>query len=245
VITERRTHLPDILDRLPICIIVTNTETGLVHWANTRILRLTGATRPQQVVGHSLLEFIEPAQHGSALQDLEAVARGDSPPPIVYKLRRVDGGSADIQVSSVPVLFQGQPAMLSLCTDVTEGQRMLRALAESEERYRGLAENSPDGVVVVLADGVVAYVNPALARAIGLPDTDAMLHRSFYEFVVADDRKRVRAALKRMIETCEPHPASDIALLRTDGTTVHASARTTCVPWEGDTATQTIIHGLD
>jgi signal transduction histidine kinase len=44
-----------------------------------------------------------------------------------------------------------------------------RALAASEARFRNLIEKTADGVVVVSADGVIRYVNPAAEALLGRP----------------------------------------------------------------------------
>lgn len=239
---ERSVILQDILEHLPIAIVVADMNTGAILWANTRAMRLAGATRAQQIVAHNLLEYMDPAQHGIALRDLEAVARGESPEPVIYRLKRLSGGQADVQISSVPVRFRGERAMLSVVADVTETQRAVRALSESEERYRELVEMAPSGVVVVRANGDIVYANPALAGLLGVDEPAQLLDRSFYSFVDPGHRKEVRAARKLVLSTCEAHPAAPITLLRHDGSTLEATAQTACVRWEGDLATQTLIR---
>lgn len=44
-----------------------------------------------------------------------------------------------------------------------------RALAASEARFRNLIEKTTDGVVVISADGVIRYVNPAAEALLGRP----------------------------------------------------------------------------
>jgi signal transduction histidine kinase len=44
-----------------------------------------------------------------------------------------------------------------------------RALAASEARFRNLIEKAADGVIVVSADGVIRYVNPAAETLLGRP----------------------------------------------------------------------------
>lgn len=242
---QRSATLQKILESLPISVVVSSFTDGAILWVNARDLELAGATRPQQIVGHNLLEFIEPSQHAVALRDVEAVARGESPPPVIYKLRRLDGGSADVQIASIPVLYQGEQAMLSLCADVTDSQRASRALAESEERYRGLVEHSPDGVVVVAEGGELDYVNPTVVRALCAPDADALLGRSFYDFVVPEHRKPVRDARRRVLSSGDAHPAAPVTLLGIDGRRVETTARTSVIRWQGEIATQTVLRDLE
>jgi len=54
-----------------------------------------------------------------------------------------DGQRIIVDVNSKIITYQGEPAILAVCRDITEQQRMEAALLESEIRYRGLFEHAP------------------------------------------------------------------------------------------------------
>lgn len=232
-----------VLERLPLSAVISNAETGLILWVNAWNIQLAGATQQRQIIGHNLLEFLEPAQHGVALEAFEVASRGESPPPRVYKLRRLDGGSADVQISSVPLRWEGQPAVLSMGTDVTERERALRALADSEQRYRRLVEDSIDGIAVVAGDRLV-FVNRALLSALGAEKPEMLLDRAIYDFIDPPDRKGVRASRKRLLLTGDPIARYAVTLVRLDGTQLQTIIQASVVSWEGETAIQIVMHAI-
>ena len=56
--------------------------------------------------------------------------------------------------------------VLGVGRDITERERIKRALAESEHEFRSLAENLPDNIIRYARDCRVTYMNPSMARTI-------------------------------------------------------------------------------
>ena len=140
------------------------------------------------------------------------------------------------------------------CTwrDGRERYEAVRRLAESEERYRLLAENSSDVVMQLANDGIVRWVSPSLtamlgwhpAEWIGRPGTEFLEHRGDTETylanmealkagrsVVARDRVRDRSGTWHWVEThaCSFRTASGaidglMAFFRTIDAEVEAEA---------------------
>ena len=140
------------------------------------------------------------------------------------------------------------------CTwrDGRERFEAVRRLAESEERYRLLAENSSDVVMQLANDGIVRWVSPSLTAMlgwhptewIGRPGTEFLEHRGDTETylanmealkagrsVVARDRVRDRSGTWHWVEThaCSFRNASGaidglVAFFRTIDAEVEAEA---------------------
>jgi PAS domain S-box-containing protein len=240
---DREKPLLRILQRVPTPVVIANPVTGRVLWVNQRLAEMYGVSDPHQLIGKSLFDFIEAPQLSGALADLARVVAGKSPPPVTYQLKRASGEYAAGQVSSVPMAFQGQPAMLSFVTDVTERERMVRELTESEERYRALLETLPSGLVVVVDDSIV-YANSALATALGYDDATSLVGQPMYAFVHEDFREPVREARRKMMQRSESYPASAVVLLRKDGSELATTAASAVIRWDGQLASQTLMYDV-
>ena len=84
--------------------------------------------------------------------------------------RRKDGTIYDAEVTAYGAKFGDESMVLTITRDITERKQSEEALRESEERYRRLAENSPDMIYQMsLPDGKYEYVSPAAARIFGYP----------------------------------------------------------------------------
>lgn len=243
MVPDRMAGVLKMLERIPAPVVIASPVTAKILWVNPRLAKMARAGHPDQVVGMSLFDFVDPAQQGVALADLAKVALGQSPPPVIYYLKRLDGETAAVHVASVPIMFGTQPAMLSLVTDVSERERLMREIAESEERWRLLLASTPSGILVVVED-VIAYANDALAQALGLGSADRLVGTSMYDFIALEQRGAVREARRKVLLSGEPAGPLPVTLVRADGSLLETTAATTRVRWDGEVATQTLMHCL-
>jgi two-component system cell cycle sensor histidine kinase/response regulator CckA len=128
---------------------------GRIVYANMALVSALGFDRPEQLVGRSLSHFIE--------DDVEAVP-GPPPDPSGIKgmvtgerrLVRRDGKTRVAELVSLPLLFDGAPAVVSIARDVTE-QRQFQARLTLADRLASVG---------TLAAGIAHEINNPLAFVI-------------------------------------------------------------------------------
>jgi len=104
---------------------------------------------------------------------------------------RKDGSPFHVEVRGTTVPFQGRPHLLAVIRDISEQKRAQRALRESEERFRTLAEFAPDCVFWRAADGRVVHVTPACEQVTGYTARDlAASPTSLDDLIHAEDRQQ-------------------------------------------------------
>ncbi len=81
-----------------------------------------------------------------------------------------------------------------LFTSALRRKRSETALAESEARFRALAENSQDSICELSANGHVLYASPAYATLMGSARDD-LEGSNFFELADATDRQRLRGGV--------------------------------------------------
>jgi PAS domain S-box-containing protein len=115
------------------------------------------------------------------------------------KSLRKDGSVCymDLHELKVP-LPNGTEGILCIAVDITELERVEKALRESEEKHRAIFENAND-MIVIAQEGKIAFANHALEKILGY-SLDELVSKPFTEFIHPDDREMVfKRYRKRMV----------------------------------------------
>ena len=91
--------------------------------------------------------------------------------------------------------------------DITDDENARMQIADSEARYRLLAENARDIVVRAGPQGIISYVSPS-SRLLGF-EPEQVIGRSTLDFVASEDRERGLTALQQLFSGDEPNPMLD------------------------------------
>jgi PAS domain S-box-containing protein len=105
--------------------------------------------------------------------------------------RRRDGSQYDAEVSASGALIDGRPVVITVTRDISEHKRAREALAASEERYRILADYSPDWQYWIGPDGRFVYVSPSSLQICGHAPAAFLADASLMEAIVHPDDRRL------------------------------------------------------
>ena len=152
-------------------------ETGRIRYGSPATTRILGYEE-SELVGREGVELVHADDAGSFRRDLEAVSRqpGDSLHAHA-RIRHKDGSYRLLEGTWTNLLGEpGVSALVANFRDVTERERSLQALAETEERFRSLTELSADWYweqdsefrfTVVAGPGAIAMTNGSTAEYLG------------------------------------------------------------------------------
>ena len=122
----------------------------------------------EQVVGSRVYDYLQPEHCDQARQCIEHVFQtGES----VVNESRATGPHGTVswyETRLGPVKVDGQVIAVTLISsDITERKQAETALRESEERFRGVFEEGPLGVVLASLDGRIQRVNRRFCDLLG------------------------------------------------------------------------------
>lgn len=154
----------------------------------------------EEIIGRRLGEIMMPDRAGESPDIVERVIESGEP-AIEERSIMVGERKALLSTTLTPIKSDDGSVdfVLGIARDVFEERRRERALRESEEKYRALAESAPDFIFVHDRSLTITYVNEAGARMIGasperlvgkrvenlFPESTAKLFRANLEKVFA------------------------------------------------------------
>jgi PAS domain S-box-containing protein len=128
-LAQSEARFRSLLDRLPDGVVVH--RDGIIGYANPEMVRMTGHERAEDLVGRSLLDFLHPDERDSVRERLRDAGRTGAR----SRERRIvtpDGVERTLEVTALPVIFEGDVTFLAICHDVTDRKRMEERLALAE-----------------------------------------------------------------------------------------------------------------
>ena len=115
-------------------------------------------------------------------------------------------------------------------------------LVESEERYRLLAELSPEAIIVQSDDKIV-YANPAAANLFGASTVATLLGRSVADFIHVDHRQNFSARARHLRESQQSDLKAE-KFVTLDGQIRDVEVVMAAVTYDGKPATQILTRDI-
>jgi PAS domain S-box-containing protein len=158
-------------------------RTGMIEFASPSVRRW--GYEPDAVVGQSLFEFLHPDERAETQAWFADLVAGKISAPDQQLEVQVRAGNGDwiwLQSNPAPIKDDagGVIGMVAMLRDITEAREARERLAESEARYRLLADSVHDLIVRYDRQGVIEYISPSV-RQFGYEPAD-LIGRNAAEF---------------------------------------------------------------
>jgi len=165
-----------------------------VMFVSPEVLRMFRIESPDEIIGTSLLDWIEPECHAIAQDSLVQVLDGKIRHEITYRVRRKDGSSfwAETSQGILPDADGNADGIIVIIRDITDRQIAESVLRESEEKFRALVEYSLDGILILDPVGIMLFANQATEKLVETENIAGMFGKvNVMEFIAPESQADV------------------------------------------------------
>ena len=228
--------------QFPVGVFWTNTE-GECIGVNARWCELSGLTE-EQSLGLGWTEAVHPEDRSRVAEEQAAhLARGEN---MAIEFRLCQPGGRTIWVLSHSVGSFDESGrvngFMGTVTDITERVTTEYALRESEERFRGLVELSPD-LVAIHRNGNMLYVNASGLAMMRASEPADLVGHHILEFVLPEHQAIATARMGQLREGIAL-PLAEMEIRRCDGEIIWIETVASLTRWQGDSVVQLVARDV-
>jgi PAS domain S-box-containing protein len=151
------------------------------------------------LLGQPIMDFVHPDSKGFVVERLRRLAQtGTAGPAMDVRFVSRSGVVIPSEIVSVPMTFDGQPAILGLIRDISKRVDAEQALRESKELFASAFQNSPLGMAFVSLDGRWLRTNKSLCELVGYTEEE-LLKSDFQSVTHPEDLAEDKLLLARLI----------------------------------------------
>ena len=205
-------------------IMVLDNESRIID-VNDNFLTLLKLTR-QNTLGKNI-EFLSPPDV-DVHELLEALATGSGEKEDTVTFQVKDQGERIFKQKSVPTVFEdGRKGFTIILEDITAHILAERKIRESEQRFRMMAENIHDGLIIIENNKVV-FVNRRIAEITGY-SFEELWEMEPLSIIAPEDKDEVTSQIRKIDKTDQGLTELRMWIQRKDGQRRFTSARISAV----------------
>jgi PAS domain S-box-containing protein len=155
--------------------------------------KLTGYKR-EELIGKSFLKLklLSLNDIPRAAKMLANSLRGLPIGPDEFVLNRKDNSKIIVEISTYPVKIKGKTLVLGIARDITKRKKAEIALAESEEKYRTVFENTGTAMIIIEEDMTISVANRQVEQLSGYSKEEIENKIKWMELVIPEDLERIK-----------------------------------------------------
>jgi len=239
LIEESEQRFKQILSLTYDGIIFYEKNTGEIIEANLRLIHKL-KYRQDNVIGKSVYQFVVPDQQDIIKERLTEDL------PNVYEtiVLDKDGQPYEFEICSRSCKYHGRKIKIAAICDISYRKQYEKTLKESEEKFRSLAENSNDSIILADKKEII-YVNPPTAYIFGFAGKPIVDLSQILDYVHPGDRGMAESLIHSVAIGQQQTKYCQFRMLAKDGKERWIWSRVFPVAPENPDATKLVIFSSD
>lgn len=133
--------------------------------------------------------------------------------------------------------------LIGTIQDVTDQKNAEGKLRESEEKYRGLVEGSPDGIVLYSDDKIV-FINDEGLRIMGAKNRSELIGKPILQYVHPESKNSIIQRMKEVISNELASASVEEKFVDIEGNPIDVEIKAIPTIYEHKVAVQVIVHDI-
>ncbi|MCE5250906.1 PAS domain S-box protein [bacterium] len=190
LLRESEKRYRELVELLPETVWETDMD-GNLTFVSLKGFTLFGYTREDFYKGLNIYDLIHPDDRIKAHRNVRKVLEGKDIGLQEYSMLKKDGSSFPVMIHASEIIRDGKPdGLRGITLDVTEQVQAIRALRESEERFRYMTELSPFPVSIIDSTGRYIYMNKKFSEVFGYTPEDIPSGKAWFMKAFPDPEYR-------------------------------------------------------
>jgi len=209
---------------------------GNIVFANKEAYKIFGYSQEEFNKGLTAFQMIASQNSDKVKENFARVMRGENIGIQEYTAIRKDGSTFPMLLHSTPIRHEEKiVGIRGIMVDITDRKKKEEELRESEEKFRNLADQSPN-MIFINQQGKIVYVNKKCKEIMGYtepefysPDFD------FLTLIATEDRKLIKSSFLKHLKG-DDVPPYEYSILTKEGQRIDAILTTKLISFKGKSA---------
>ena len=168
---------------------------GYIEIPNPQCTKLLGYSE-EEVIEKQFFNFIHPDDIPATLREVEKLKSGEASINFVNRYRKKNGDYLWFDWNTTVDTSTGK--LYAIARDITERKKTEEILRESEKKYRGIFENSPDIILIINRSYKIKSINRSVPGGIPM---DRLIGIDSVEALPENSREAARNAINKCFDT--------------------------------------------
>lgn len=192
-------------------------QNEVFKYVNPSLCEMTGYTREELIdTSHKIIvhpEVIDEVsnRHKRRMMGEDVLKKYDT------LLISKDGKKIDVSVNVSIIIYNGEPANLTILHNITERKKMEEKLKTSEEKYRSILKNIKEAYYDVDLIGNLTFFNDSLCNILGY-SRDELVGMNYQKFFAEGYVKKAFKSFNSVYRTEKMQKVIDCKIIRKNGT---------------------------